>query len=74
MWGSCLKFIDEATAYEDLIRNKRKVIEIVNKEENLFYRTLQQGEFEIQKHLKNKGNVTGADAFYFTKPMDFPWS
>lgn len=61
-----------ATAYEDLISNKKKVIEIVNKEENLFYKTLQQGEIEIQKHLKNKGKVTGADAFYFYETYGFP--
>lgn len=65
-------YIDEATAYEDLISNKKKVIEIVNKEENLFYKTLQQGEIEIQKHLKNKGKVTGADAFYFYETYGFP--
>lgn len=65
-------YIDEATAYEDLIGNKKKVIEIVNKEENLFYRTLQQGEVEIQKHLKYKGKVTGADAFYFYETYGFP--
>jgi alanyl-tRNA synthetase len=65
-------YIDEATAYEDLTGNKKKVIEIINKEENLFYRTLQQGEFEIQKHLKNKGQVTGADAFYFYETYGFP--
>jgi alanyl-tRNA synthetase len=65
-------YIDEATAYEDLISNKKKVIEIINKEENLFYKTLQQGEIEIQKHLKNKGKVTGADAFYFYETYGFP--
>ncbi len=65
-------YIDEATAYEDLINNKKKVIDIVNKEENLFYKTLQQGEIEIQKHLKNKGKVTGADAFYFYETYGFP--
>jgi alanyl-tRNA synthetase len=65
-------YIDEATAYEDLIRNKKKVIEIINKEENLFHKTLQQGEIEIQKHLKNKGKVTGADAFYFYETYGFP--
>ncbi|BCN30739.1 alanine--tRNA ligase [Anaeromicropila herbilytica] len=65
-------YIDEAAAYEDLIRNKKKVIEIINKEENLFYKTLQQGEIEIQKHLKNKGKVTGADAFYFYETYGFP--
>lgn len=65
-------YIDEATAYEDLIRNKKKVIEIVNKEESLFYKTLQQGEIEIQKHLKHKGKVTGGDAFYFYETYGFP--
>lgn len=65
-------YIDEATAYEDLISNKKKVIEIINKEENLFHKTLQQGEIEIQKYLKNKGNVTGADAFYFYETYGFP--
>lgn len=65
-------YIDEATAYEDLHSNKKKVIEIINKEENLFYKTLQQGELEIKKHLKNKGKVTGADAFYFYETYGFP--
>lgn len=65
-------YIDEATAYEDLIHNKKKVIEIISREENLFYKTLQQGEIEIQKHLKNKGKVTGADAFYFYETYGFP--
>lgn len=50
-------YIDEATAYEDLIANKEKVMEIINKEERLFHKTLQQGGIEIQKHLKNKGKV-----------------
>ena len=65
-------YIDEATAYEDLRSHKKEVIEIINKEENLFYKTLQQGELEIQKHLKNKGKVTGADAFYFYETYGFP--
>lgn len=65
-------YIDEATAYEDLVANKKKVIEIINKEEKLFHKTLQQGEIEIQKHLKNKGKVTGADAFYFYETYGFP--
>jgi alanyl-tRNA synthetase len=65
-------YIEEATAYEDLIQNKRKVIEIICKEETFFYKTLQQGEIEIKKHLKNKGKVTGADAFYFYETYGFP--
>lgn len=65
-------YIDEATAYEDLIANKKKVMEIINKEEKLFHKTLLQGEIEIQKHLKNKGKVTGADAFYFYETYGFP--
>lgn len=65
-------YIDEATAYEDLIANKKKVMEIINKEEKLFQKTLQQGEIEIEKHLKNKGKVTGAEAFYFYETYGFP--
>ena len=65
-------YIDEATAYEDLVANKKKVIEVINKEEKLFHKTLQQGEVEIRKHLKNKGKVTGADAFYFYETYGFP--
>lgn len=67
-------YIDEATAYEDLHSNKKKVIEIINKEENLFYKTLQQGELEIQKHLKNKGKVTGQMHFIFMKHMVSLWN
>ena len=65
-------YIDEATAYEDLIANKNKVLEVINKEEKLFHKTLQQGEIEIQKYIKNKGKVTGADAFYFYETYGFP--
>ena len=65
-------YIDEATAYEDLIANKKNVLEIIRKEEKLFHKTLQQGEIEIRKHLKNKGKVTGADAFYFYETYGFP--
>ena len=65
-------YIDESTAYEDLIANKKNVLEIISKEEKLFHKTLQQGEIEIRKHLKNKGKVTGADAFYFYETYGFP--
>lgn len=65
-------YIDEATAYEDLIANKKKVMEIINKEEELFHKTLRQGEIEIRKHIKNKGKVTGADAFHFYETYGFP--
>lgn len=66
-------YIDEATAYEDLIANKKKVMEIINKEENLFHKTLKQEELEIEKHIKSKGKVTGADAFYFYETYGFPF-
>ncbi len=65
-------YIDEATAYEDFIANRKKVLEVINKEEKLFHRTLKQGEIEIEKHLRNKGSVTGADAFYFYETYGFP--
>lgn len=65
-------YIGEATAYHDLIANKKKVLDIINKEEKLFCKTLQQGETEIGKHLKSKGRVTGAEAFYFYETYGFP--
>ncbi len=61
-----------STAYEDFIANRKKVLEVINKEEKLFHRTLQQGEIEIEKHLRNRGSVTGADAFYFYETYGFP--
>lgn len=65
-------YINEATAYEDLLKNKSKVIEIINKEEKMFHKTLQHGEIEIQKHINNKGKVTSSDAFYFYETYGFP--
>lgn len=65
-------YIDEATAYEDIILNKQNVLEAISKEEKLFHKTLQQGEIEIRKYLKTKGKVTGADAFYFYETYGFP--
>lgn len=65
-------YMDEATPYEDLIANKKKVVEIINKEERLFRKTLQQGEIEIQKHIRNRGKVTGAEASYFYETYGFP--
>ncbi len=65
-------YIDEATAYEDLTANREKVLEVINREEKLFHKTLQQGEVEIRKHIRNRGKVTGADAFYFYETYGFP--
>lgn len=65
-------YIDEATAYEDLTDNREKVLEVINREEKLFHKTLQQGEVEIRKHIRSRGKVTGADAFYFYETYGFP--
>ena len=65
-------YIDEAVSYGDLSANRHKVLEIISKEEKLFQKTLQQGENEILKHLRNKGRVTGAEAFYFYETYGFP--
>ena len=66
-------YMDEATAYEDLIANK-KVVEIINKEERLFRKTLQQGEIEIQKHLGTGGRLQGQKHFTFMKLTVSPLS
>lgn len=65
-------YIDEATAYKDLVEHKQNILGIINKEEKMFHKTLQQGEVEIRKHLNSKGRVTGSDAFYFYETYGFP--
>ncbi len=65
-------FIDEATAYPELIKSKENILSIVEAEEEKFQKTLQTGEREIQKHLEQNDAVTGEDAFYFYETYGFP--
>ncbi|MCB9980189.1 MAG: alanine--tRNA ligase [Rhodospirillales bacterium] len=65
-------FIDEATAYPEVIAAKAKILMAVEAEEDKFQKTLQSGEREIQKHLQQRDQVTGEDAFYFYETYGFP--
>ena len=65
-------YIDEATAYPDLARNKDKIIGAMNAEEERFRKTLESGEREIKKFLEAHAEITGKDAFYFYETYGFP--
>ncbi|HYD18926.1 MAG TPA: alanine--tRNA ligase [Patescibacteria group bacterium] len=65
-------YIDEATAYPELARQRAAILAAVAKEEQQFHKTLQRGESEIRGHLQRKGQVTGEDAFYFYETFGFP--
>jgi alanyl-tRNA synthetase len=65
-------YINEATAYPELIAAKAKILETIEAEEDKFQKTLQSGEREIQKHLLANQKVTGEDAFYFYETFGFP--
>jgi alanyl-tRNA synthetase len=65
-------YIDEATAYPDLIAHKDHVISTINAEEDRFRKTLESGEREIKKFLASGKDVTGKDAFFFYETYGFP--
>lgn len=65
-------YINEATAYPDLAVNKARILQTVTGEEEQFERTLATGEREMKRHIDHKGDVTGADAFYFYETFGFP--
>jgi alanyl-tRNA synthetase len=65
-------YIDEATAYPDLVKNKDSVLATIKAEEELFQRTLQKGEAEMERYLERHNAITGEDAFYFYETFGFP--
>jgi alanyl-tRNA synthetase len=65
-------YIAEATAYPDLALNRPRILQTMTGEEEQFARTLATGEREMKRHLEQKGDVTGADAFYFYETYGFP--
>lgn len=65
-------YINEATAYPELNANRARIMHTVVNEEEQFARTLVTGEREMKRHLDQKGDVTGADAFYFYETFGFP--
>lgn len=65
-------YIDEASAYPELAKEREKILSIIRAEEEKFQKTLQSGEREISKHLEQNQTVTGSDAFYFYETYGFP--
>lgn len=65
-------FIDDATAYPELLTNRENILAVIAAEEAQFQKTLAGGEREIKRHLEQKGSVSGTDAFYFYETFGFP--
>ncbi|MEK6859774.1 MAG: alanine--tRNA ligase [Nanoarchaeota archaeon] len=58
--------------YEILKNNKQKILNELEKEENKFLETLEQGIREFDKIIKNKKEISGKDAFLLYQSYGFP--
>lgn len=65
-------YIEEASAYPQLAHSAANILSVLEKEEEQFQKTLHSGEREMKKHLEQKGQVSGKDAFYFYETFGFP--
>ena len=65
-------YINEASAYPDLARNKNTILQVIEGEEIKFRKTLESGEGEILKYLAAGNQITGEKAFYFYETYGFP--
>lgn len=65
-------YIEEASAYPQLAQSSANILSVIEKEEEQFQKTLHSGEREMKKHLEQKGQVSGKDAFYFYETFGFP--
>ena len=61
-----------ATAYPDLVTSSERILAALDAEETQFRKTLVAGEREIHKHLAQKGDMTGGEAFYYYETYGFP--
>ena len=61
-----------AGIYPELDQNQKKIITILETEENRFRQTLTNGLREIQKLIDKKQNVSGADGFKIFESFGFP--
>lgn len=57
--------------YPELEKNKQKILEELNREEEKFRKTLEKGIKEAEK-LSEKENITGNDIFYIFETYGFP--
>ncbi len=65
-------YIDEASAYPELLKNKESILALINGEEEKFRKTLESGEKEIKKFLSHDSAITGEKAFFFYETYGFP--
>ena len=65
-------YIDEASAYPELVKTKDNILSVISAEEKKFQKTLLSGEREMRRHLEKAGEITGEDAFYFYETFGFP--
>jgi alanyl-tRNA synthetase len=65
-------YIDEASAYPELEKNREGIIQAIDAEEEQFRKTLESGDREIKKFLKRNGTITGEEAFFFYETFGFP--
>lgn len=65
-------YIDEASAYPELVERKSEIVSAISAEEQQFHATLQSGEKAMKAHMAKHDQVTGADAFYFYETFGFP--
>jgi alanyl-tRNA synthetase len=65
-------YIDEASAYPELSKNKDTILQLLAAEETKFRKTLETGEKEIKKYLEQTGEITGEKAFFFYETYGFP--
>lgn len=62
--------LDYGEFYDELIRNREFIIQVINKEEDKFGRTLEKGLLEFNK-ISSK-NISGQDAFNLYQSYGFP--
>lgn len=65
-------YIDEASAYPNLVHNRDAIIHAIESEEKKFRTTLESGDKEIKKFLEKNGVITGEEAFFFYETYGFP--
>jgi alanyl-tRNA synthetase len=65
-------YIDEASAYPELGKNRVAILHAIESEEDKFRKTLEAGDKEIKKFLDKNGVITGEEAFFFYETYGFP--
>jgi len=58
--------------YEHLIKNKQKILEELQKEEEKFNKTLEQGLEKLKKIIHDKKEISGENAFLLYQSFGFP--